>query len=769
MIERTTVDGREATVAYLHSDWSMADGPHDADLVKVIFDGGGVLFLKPRVTPPVADFNPNHESSGPRGGQFTSGSGGGGGSTKESGSTGFVSPNIHDLKIEQAAKNLNSSVRQSLLSDAVKEIHTKLGLTANSAPVIGAWSDGAENSVMVSFDGKNPELEKVALAMEGYIADQKAVLYFHPDPNATEFMARFTAQGDVVDVHKDLLERGLAFHTLRPTSNGTVVYVYGQDNDTLKTFAEAANAYKAKGSVSRGKGEFIGTQLHTGSDREQRDDARRVYEATIGAASGVRVGPVWAELRDRWTTRLKQQQDRQRVARQRWWSLDFNPNHDPDTGEFTTGGEGGTHSQARPPLSGLGAHRHPATISPRKPLAARRTENPETHYLGVDAAALAREPKYDQNINLLRNTDFYPLLKSGETKGKSSDAVAELFITKAAANYRFLLDHATPAQRAAGSWYRNSKAAIVANSHGFDVASATGLVSRMSPGVAWDLNLHIAQRIMETASGGRGSQWTQAMAERGAQHYPPEMVKTLAAAGSFDKLTSYDDKAAWMRLAMEADPQPYHKMNRDGTVGPIALNPEGKPFAAPVSVPDDNMARGIEMLESGGDREVISRLLGEGHKIRSFYNDLLDPEDGSEVVSDVHNAGGAVLMPVVPSHPVVAQMQGNSPGLKEQRPGWTGSSSKSATTGVEGLYGLYVDAVRRVAKDTGMRPADIQAITWWTKKEMFGQSSAKKQREAEAIWARYQSGELDYAQTQQAIWDHFTTRPKAGQRKSKAA
>lgn len=432
-------------------------------------------------------------------------------------------------------------------------------------------------------------------------------------------------------------------------------------------------------------------------------------------------------------------------------------------------------SRAKPRLRGLAEHRHPATISVRKPLAVRRTEDPETDYLGVDAAALRREPSYDRNINLLRNTAFYPMMRAAETEGRSSDEVAELFIAKAAANYRFMLDHATPEQKAAGGWYRNSKAHLVttiATQHGFDAASVMGLVSRMSPGTSWDLNVHFADRIMVAANGGRGSKWTPAMAEAGPLHYADpgdaEMLQRLANAGSFDKLDRFKDKAVWMRLVIETDRMPYHLMNRDGTLGPVAMG-DGVPFQAPASVSDDNMARGIEMLESGGDREVISRLLGEGHKIRSFYNDLLDPEDGSEVVSDVHNAGGAVMMPVVPAHPVVAQMQGNSPGKKGKNlaeRGWTGSASKSATTGVEGLYGLYVEAIRRVARDAGMRPADVQAITWWTKKEMFGKSSAKKQREAEAIWGRYQSGELTFEQTQQAIWDHFTTRQTARQRRA---
>jgi hypothetical protein len=200
---------------------------------------------------------------------------------------------------------------------------------------VGAWSDGAENSIMLSWSGENPAVERAALAMEGYIADQKSVLYFQPDTQAEEFIARFTAEGDVVAVHEDLLKRGLAFHTLRPTSEGTVVYVYGQDQETLDKVGDAAKAHNAEMSWTPGKGEFIGTKLENGeaTDREQRDDARRVYEDEISRAAGGEVGHVWEDIRDRWTRRLQQSQD-QEVG-------DFNPNHDPDTGEFSSGEGGG--------------------------------------------------------------------------------------------------------------------------------------------------------------------------------------------------------------------------------------------------------------------------------------------------------------------------------------------------------------------------------------------------------------------------------------------
>lgn len=45
-IERKTIDGRKATVAYIRDDFTPTT-PEKATLVKVIFDDGGILFAVP--------------------------------------------------------------------------------------------------------------------------------------------------------------------------------------------------------------------------------------------------------------------------------------------------------------------------------------------------------------------------------------------------------------------------------------------------------------------------------------------------------------------------------------------------------------------------------------------------------------------------------------------------------------------------------------------------------------------------------------------------
>src|SRR5262245_48987850 len=55
----------------------------------------------------------------------------------------------------------------------------------------------------------------------------------------------------------------------------------GSMQATADAVDQAAKEINSNVHAIPGQGEFLGTKLETGSDREQRDDARRVYEQTI--------------------------------------------------------------------------------------------------------------------------------------------------------------------------------------------------------------------------------------------------------------------------------------------------------------------------------------------------------------------------------------------------------------------------------------------------------------------------------------------------------
>jgi HK97 family phage portal protein len=292
-------------------------------------------------------FNPNHDDRG----RFAGADGGG-----EGGTISFVSPNVSNTSFHQAVTAIGE-YRQQALSSASAAIDAGLGLAAQTHNAVGAWSDGAESTLMTASKG-GFEAAKIAAAMKGYLADQKAVLVFEPQAGGHHFMASFKATGTLNDIHSGLLQDGVAFHTLVPTAHGAQVYVFGQNQADLGSVqASAGTRFNAKLQVATGRGEFIGTTLDTGTDRQQRDDARRVYSEVIAnsGASGLRgrnVASLWNSIQHNWGAALK-------GLEAALVELKYNENHDElgrfafSDGSSDSGGGVGVHAHGIKPAKAV--------------------------------------------------------------------------------------------------------------------------------------------------------------------------------------------------------------------------------------------------------------------------------------------------------------------------------------------------------------------------------------------------------------------------------
>lgn len=188
-----------------------------------------------------------------------------------------------------------NSKREDTLIRASGNINQALGfLKSDAAPAIGAWSDGAEHSVMVKTQGADLDHLKVAAAMKGYLANQKQVLVFHQQQDGPAALYEFKAKGDLEDVHKKLLKDGVEFHTLVPTKNGIEVYVADLDGSMAQKVKEAANGERVR--AQRGVAEFIGTEKQDGTDREQRNNAKQAYKRIIDESRVRNAAGVWQRI-----------------------------------------------------------------------------------------------------------------------------------------------------------------------------------------------------------------------------------------------------------------------------------------------------------------------------------------------------------------------------------------------------------------------------------------------------------------------------------------
>jgi hypothetical protein len=98
--------------------------------------------------------------------------------------------------------------------------------------------------------------------------------------------------------------------------------------------------------------------------------------------------------------------------------------------------------------------------------------------------------------------------------------------------------------------------------------------------------------------------------------------------------------------------------------------------------------------------DSISDNLGEMHKVRNFYNNIIAPNSPyGDVTIDTHAVAAAHLLPFGASAIEVKHNFGSPMG---------GAPSE----GVNGSYHLYADAYRQAAKQLGLQPRQLQSITW---------------------------------------------------------
>jgi hypothetical protein len=298
---------KKDTKGRLHyaGDWDEDRNPEDvmiADAMRLMRRFG--FHGCPCCAPRLIDFNPYHEPAGSsEGGRFTSGQGAEGLKKKTEQIESFVSPNTGNLTFEQAVERLNSERHKQVVA-AVADIEKRLGIKAQNASAIGAWRDGAENSIVIHAPSADPQLSRAAAAMEGYIANQKQVLFFqHGDHD--QVMAEFEASDKIDHLHQQLLDGGVAFHTIEPEAGDRYkVHVFAGDQDTVAATKKVADHYGAQVTANWGHGDFLGTTSEQGSDAEQRADARRQYEkiiADVAATPGMEsVAKTWSDVRHRW-------------------------------------------------------------------------------------------------------------------------------------------------------------------------------------------------------------------------------------------------------------------------------------------------------------------------------------------------------------------------------------------------------------------------------------------------------------------------------------
>jgi len=302
-------------------------------------------------------------------------------------------------------------------------------------------------------------------------------------------------------------------------------------------------------------------------------------------------------------------------------------------------------------------------------------------------------------------------------------------------------------------WYESAHDLSKKFSEQYDVShpQAAAVIAALSPNNPWDNNVGMAQRLMERWKNDQGRVWDEKMDEklsaiRNAKSTKPEFRAYLDSirGKSYNDLQGETEaetaamKGLWLRMVDQTYGSPEIPVYApDGTIRGSQKIAWG---------PYDAVAKAVKILDDG-DIETINHLMGNGHKIRNFYNNIINPwSDRGHVTIDTHAVGAAHWKPFSQKDTEVAHnFGGSNPGV----PG----AGKHAGTGLQGTYPIYDEAYKQAAKEVGVSPRELQSITWEGIRSLF--SGAKKTPELRKavgeIWAKVGEGKMKPEDARQAI------------------
>tara|TARA_R100000805_G_C3609135_1_gene109635 strand:- start:194 stop:1549 length:1356 start_codon:yes stop_codon:yes gene_type:complete len=401
----------------------------------------------------------------------------------------------------------------------------------------------------------------------------------------------------------------------------------------------------------------------------------------------------------------------------------------------------------------------PGRISTRLPTAKASTEDAMTGDLIVGLEEMKLEPTlYEFNVNITKD---YPnmLTVSNETV----DETAERFIEHLKDNLLYLHDKVPDATRARSQkWYDGARVITDNWSAEYKVpdTSIAGALAALSPQKDWYQNVSLAQRVLDVAIKQKDFKFANEM-EQTFKSLPSlnkpkyEPLLNLIKGKSYSEIVDDDPavQATLRGLFVRLYDQTYNKsdyriVGPEGDFLDVATNADGSASKAAWGSLNE-IGKAVASIDANGDVTTISKLMGERHKVRNFYNNIYSPNAlFGDVTIDTHAVAGALLRP----------LSGNSlevdHNFKNMSVKGRGTTKGSSVSGISGNYGLYAEAYRRAAAERGILPRQMQSITWEAVRGLFTdkfKQSAKNVADIDAIWQRYKSGEIDLNETRRLV------------------
>jgi hypothetical protein len=401
------------------------------------------------------------------------------------------------------------------------------------------------------------------------------------------------------------------------------------------------------------------------------------------------------------------------------------------------------------PMSDLEKSDLDLRISTRNPSAKRATEDPLTQQLSIDLESIMKTPGALPEI--INTVGKYPGIKFDRSGSVNR---ANDFIRFVANNLIYLHDNVPSEIRQRSKlWYDGARKLTEDWSKRFDTTreGVAGVIASLSPQKDWYQNVTLAERVFEViknrqdeAFTGPIEQWARTKMTSGQS--PKRLVQDEVINGMAGKklsqLSDYE-KAVFVRAFDEVNnTRTYPIVSPEGQMLDIARKADGTP--ATYAWGDFNSIAKAVKIAGSPNKKTVSESLGFEHKVRSFYDNILlpnNPEKG-DVTIDTHAVAAALMLPLAGSDVPVAHNFGQGvPG--------------SSVYGTSGTYGIYADAYRLAAQERGILPREMQSITWEAIRGLFTPEfkTAQNKKLVENLWKEYKTGKVTLDETRQRIVD----------------
>jgi len=424
----------------------------------------------------------------------------------------------------------------------------------------------------------------------------------------------------------------------------------------------------------------------------------------------------------------------------------------PVTSLFQGGVDTATNEQARPAMSDAPVIGASERISTRQPSTMRAQEDPLAEVLDVGLEPMTRNERVlEYNAELIRT---YPGFRSS---ANSPEGVIRDFMNFVEANLLWLFDQVPEETRNRSRlWYDGGNALAVRWGERFGVPprAVAAVIASLSPQKDWYQNVSLAERILDITSHKGDHVFDEQMAETARRIYDKPAYAPGLDAISGKSLNEVDvrvHRAMWVRIYDETyNPRGFRITTPEGDFIGEATGKVS--WGSNVEI-----AKALAVL-ADTSRENISGNMGGKHKVRSFYNNLIAPNDGGDVTIDTHAVAAALLRPLSGSSAEVHHNFGSSPAPDQQAPNWR-AAKNAADFGIQGVYGIYADAYRSAAAARGVLPREMQSITWEAIRGLF-EAKAKRAKDensltgqVNAAWRAFEQGRATIDETRRAIED----------------